>query len=97
MYRRGPAVEQQQQQQPVQHTKYDSKITHNNNDNDNTCRQRQPEWTIDNNNEQHTLIEPPCIHTAQEKSLWNYVSLHSIDLEGQIRPSKEELEIICAE
>ncbi|CAM9305393.1 unnamed protein product, partial [Ectocarpus sp. 12 AP-2014] len=33
----------------------------------------------------------------EEKSLWNYVSLHSIDLEGQIRPSKEELEIICAE
>lgn len=34
---------------------------------------------------------------AQEKSLWNYVSLHNIDLEGEIRPSKEELEIICAE
>ncbi|CAM9397707.1 unnamed protein product, partial [Laminaria digitata] len=34
---------------------------------------------------------------AQEKSLWNYVSLHNIDLEGETRPSKEELEIICAE
>lgn len=45
-----------------------------------------------------TAVNEGCVHgRTQEKSLWNYVSLHSIDLEGQIRPSKEELEIICAE
>ncbi|CAM9910266.1 unnamed protein product, partial [Ascophyllum nodosum] len=26
-----------------------------------------------------------------------YIALHNIDLEGEMRPSKEELEIICAE
>ena len=40
-------------------------------------------------------LTPPLVF--QEKSLWNYIALHNIDLEGEMRPSKEELEIICAE